>query len=291
LNRLVKEPLLHFLVLGAVLFGLFNLFGGRDEAEAPARIVISEARIANLANGFARTWQRPPTRQEMQDLVEDYIREEVFYREGRALGLDRDDVIVRRRIRQKLEFMVEDIGTTEPSEEQLAAHLAAHPERFRSEDRLTFRHVFLSASRRTDLEDDAERLAAELASENAETDVAALGDPFLLGEAFRAMPLSDIARLFGERFAEGLAAVEPGRWQGPVSSGYGLHFVVVSERLPGGLPPLAAVLQAVRQEWLNERRIEAQQKLYSALRERYEIVVETPPDERTAMWGQAGSIR
>ncbi len=178
--------MLHFLVLGAILFGLFSLVGKKD-AEAPAKIVVSASRIANLADGFARTWRRPPTEQELQGLIEDYIRDEVFYREGRAAGLDRDDVVIRRRVRQKMEFLAEDMAAAEPSDEQLAAYLASNPERFRTEDRLTFHHVFLSATRRgSALDGDAKQIATTLARASAAVDTAAIGDPFLLGEEFRA---------------------------------------------------------------------------------------------------------
>jgi hypothetical protein len=129
---LLKEPLLQFLVLGAALFGLFHLVE-RDKADTPTKIVISSARIANLADGFARTWQRPPGQEELQGLVDDYIRDEVFYREGRAAGLDRDDVIIRRRVRQKMEFFAEDSSALEPTEQQLADYLASNPERFKTE--------------------------------------------------------------------------------------------------------------------------------------------------------------
>ena len=138
---LLREPLLHFLVLGAALFGLFGLVGKKD-AEAPTKVVISASRVATLADRFARTWRRPPSEEELQDLVEDYIRDEVFYREGRAAGLDRDDFVIRRRVRQKMEFLAEDMAAAEPSDEQLAAYLAANPERFRTEDRLTFHQIF-----------------------------------------------------------------------------------------------------------------------------------------------------
>ena len=123
---LLREPLLQFLVLGAALFGLFHLVDKR-RAETPTRIVASSARVANLADSFARTWQRPPSREELQGLVDDYIRDEVFYREGRAEGVDRDEVIIRRRVRQKMEFLAEDLSGPEPSEEQLAAYLKSNP--------------------------------------------------------------------------------------------------------------------------------------------------------------------
>jgi hypothetical protein len=269
--------LLHFLVLGAALFALYGVSSKKD-AEAPAKIVISESRVATLAERFARTWRRPPTQQELQGLIDDEVRDEVFYREGKAAGLDRDDSIIRRRVRQKMEFLAEDIAAAEPSEEELATYLASNPERFRTDDRLTFHHVFLSATRRGGaLEGDAKQIAATLVHTNASVEAAAtIGDPFLLGETFRQMPQSELVRTFGEGFAKQLASAEPGRWQGPVSSSFGAHFIFVDERARGNLPPLDTVREAVQREWLNARRVEAEHKLYRTLRDRYQIVIEKP---------------
>jgi hypothetical protein len=275
--RLLREPLLQFLVLGAVLFGLFHLVDKKRD-ETPARIVISSARIANLADGFARTWKRAPSKQELQGLVDDYIRDEVFYREGRAAGLDQDDVIIRRRVRQKMEFLAEDMSAVEPSEEQLTAYLESNPERFKTEDRLTFRQVFLRTTRRVGtIDSDSKQVANALARADAAADTTALGDPFVLGEAFHDLSQSQVANMFGEGFAKQISLVEQGHWQGPISSSFGQHFVFISERRSGSLPPLDAVRQAVRREWSNARRLEAEQKLYGSLRQRYQIVVETPP--------------
>ncbi len=274
--------MLHFLVLGAALFGLFGIVG-KNGAETPAKIVISASRVATLADRFARTWRRPPTEEELQNLVEDYIRDEVFYREGRAAGLDRDDFVIRRRVRQKMEFLAEDVAAAEPSDEQLAAYLAANPERFRTEDRLTFHQIFLSATRRgSALDGDVRRLAESLVRTNAPTDTAAVGDAFLLGDAFREMSSGDIVRTFGADFAERLSVMPPGSWQGPIASSFGTHFVFIDERLKGGLPQLAAVRDAVARAWKSARQIEAEQKLYQSLRNRYEIVVETPPSAAAA---------
>jgi hypothetical protein len=271
---LLREPLLQFLVLGAALFGLFHLID-RNKADAPTRIVISSVRIANLADGFARTWQRPPSKEELQGLVDDYIRDEVFYREGRAAGLDRDDVIIRRRVRQKMEFFVEDSSALEPTEEQLADYLASNPERFRAEDRVTFRQIFLSATARADtIDNDSKQVANALAHADATVDTTALGDPFLLGEDFHAVSQNEAAGIFGDTFAKQISALEKGRWQGPIPSSFGQHFVYINERIPGDLPPLDAVREAVRREWSNARRLEAERKLYDSLRERYEIVIE-----------------
>jgi hypothetical protein len=278
---LLREPLLQFLVLGAALFGLFHLVD-KKKAETPTRIVVSSDRIANLADGYARTWQRPPSKEELQGLVDDYIRDEVFYREGRAAGLDRDDVVIRRRVRQKMEFLAEDMSVPEPSEEQLAAYLESNPERFRAEDHLTFRQIFLSAARRAStIDGDSKQVADVLAHTEAGAKATALGDPFLLGEEFHAVSQNDVARMFGESFAKRISVLEQGRWQGPISSAFGQHFVFISERIPGGLPTLDAVRQAVRREWANARRLEAEQKLYGLLRARYEIVVEAQPAQAT----------
>jgi hypothetical protein len=274
--RLLREPLVQFLALGAVLFALYGVAGKRN-AEAPDKIVVSASRIATLGDGFARTWRRPPSEQELQGLIEDYVRDEVFYREGRAAGLDRDDVIIRRRVRQKMEFLAEDMSAPEPSDEQLAAYLASNPERFRAEDQITFHQVFLSATRRPNtIESDSKQVGSVLARADGALDVTALGDPFLLGEEFRGVSPSKLTSIFGEDFSKRMAAMEMGRWQGPISSGFGQHFVFISERTSGDLPPLDAVRPAVRREWTNTRRLETEQKLYASLRERYEIVVEAP---------------
>ena len=280
--RLLREPLVQFLALGAMLFALYG-FVGKRSADAPEKIVVSASRIANLGDGFARTWRRPPSEQELQGLIEDYIRDEVFYREGRAAGLDRDDVIIRRRVRQKMEFLAEEMSVPEPSDQQLAAYLASNPERFRAEDQITFHQVFLSATRRANtIESDSKQLASDLARADGAVDATALGDPFLLGEEFRGVSPSKVTSIFGEGFSQRVFAMEKGRWQGPVSSAFGQHFVFISERTSGGPPPLDAVRPAVRREWANARRLEAEQRLYASLREHYEIVVEAPREKAAA---------
>jgi hypothetical protein len=275
--RLLREPLLQFLALGAMLFALHGLVEKRS-ADAPEKIVVSASRIANLGDGFVRTWRRPPSAQELQGLIEDYVRDEVFYREGRAAGLDRDDVIIRHRVRQKMEFLAEDMSVPESNDEQLVTYLASNPERFRAEDQITFHQVFLSAARRANtIESDSKQVASVLARADAAVDATLLGDPFLLGEEFRGFSPSKVTSIFGEDFSKRIAAMETGHWQGPVSSGFGQHFVFITERVSGALPSLDAVRPAVRREWANARRLEAEQKLYASLRGRYEIVVEAPP--------------
>jgi hypothetical protein len=281
ISRLLREPLLQFLALGAILFALYALVDKRG-AEAPEKIVVSSARIANLADGFARTWRRPPNREELQDLIEDYVRDEVFYRAGRASGLDRDDVIIRRRVRQKMEFLAEEISIPEPSESELGTFLAANPDRFRTDDRLSFHHVFLSPSRRAGtIDQDLKQVGAAVSGALPAT-AAELGDPFLLGAEFNAVSQRDIAGVFGDSFARRAFSVEQGRWQGPIASTYGQHFVFITDRSKGSVPPLDTVRAAVVREWTNARRSESEQKLYRSLRDRYEITVEAEPPKTTA---------
>jgi hypothetical protein len=273
-KRLVKEPLLQFLVLGAALFGI-HAFLSTGEQKAPAKIVVSAAQIANLGQTFARTWQRHPTPEELKGLIEDYVRDEVYYREGKALEIDRDDIVIRRRIRQKMEFFAEDMAASAPTDSELSSYLAAHPERFRTEPTVSFRHIFLNPARRQGLDGDAAKIAQELARPG--TDVGTLGDGFLLGSEFDARQRRDVISDFGERFADKLFSAGTGSWQGPFASPFGLHFVLVSKRSEGGLPPLAEVREAVAREWANDRRVAKLEEFYRALRQRYDIVVETTP--------------
>ena len=274
--RWLREPLLHFFLVGAVLFWIASRFAGAGDLR-PDRIVLTGGDLEQLAQGFARTWQRPPSAQELAGLVEERVREEVFYREALAMGLDRDDTIVRRRLRQKLEFLSEDLALAEPSEAELAAFLAAHPERFRVEPRLGFRQVYLSRDRRGDrLEADARRALEALRARDGRADAERLGDPLPLPAEADSLAAGEVARLFGEPFAARLLELEPGRWEGPVESAYGLHLVFVRERSEGRVPELAEVRDAVAREWLAERRSAAREEFYRGLRARYEVEVPEP---------------
>jgi hypothetical protein len=160
LKSFLREPLVHFLLLGALLFALNAWLRPAAAPAGNVEIVVSEARVRNLAQNFRRTWQRPPTRQELEGLVESHVREEVFYREALALGLDRDDAIIRRRLQQKMEFVSEEASAlARPSDAELQQYLETHPGDFVVEPRVTFAHVYLDPARRAaKLQADARRL-------------------------------------------------------------------------------------------------------------------------------------
>ncbi|HZN99193.1 MAG TPA: peptidylprolyl isomerase [Gemmatimonadales bacterium] len=271
--KVLREPLFHFLLLGGAIFGGYGILS-RDNAPAAGKIVVTQGRIEALTAAFTRTWQRPPTASERDELIQDYIREEVYNREAISLGLDRDDVIIRRRLRQKLEFASEDVtAQVEPTDDQLRAYLIAHPDAFRVEPRFTFSQVFFNSERRGEhLRRDAVRLAAQLRQVGTAPDT--LGDSFLLGPSFDSVPAGVVAAQFGEQFVAILGRLPIGQWQGPVASVYGAHLVFVSERTEGRLPALGEVRDAVRREWAEAQRVEASEKFYRAMLRRYTVTIE-----------------
>jgi hypothetical protein len=280
MKRILREPLVHFLLLGAALFVAFQLRGASEEPGG-GRIVVPAGRVEALASGFARTWRRPPTRVELEGLVGEWVREEVLYREALARGLDRDDTIVRRRLRQKLEFLADDLAEmVEPTGEQLQAWLAGHADSYRLPPELALRQVFVSPDRRGDrVEADALALLVALRAQGAAADIAELGDALMLPAELELQPLDALERQFGPGFGEDLLALEPGVWSGPVESGYGLHLVLVTEREEGRLPALDEVRAAVERDWLAARREELAEAFYQGLRERYSVEVEWPQPE------------
>ena len=271
LRLILREPLLHFLVLGGLLFGLFGLTRG-PENEGAHQIRVSAAQVEQLAAQFSRTWMRPPTEEELAGLIERHIRSEVFYREALAMGLDQDDPYVRNRLGQKLEFLLDDLSAdTDPGDATLAQYLRKHAERFRAPARVSFEQVYLNPDRHPRLEDDAANILARL---RAGADPAALGDVSLLGPIFDGATEPEIARQFGDAFAESLLDLEQRQWLGPIPSGLGAHLVRVGDRQQARVPGLAEVRPQVLRDWQDERRREQKEQAYARLRQRYEITVE-----------------
>jgi len=274
MRRWLKEPLLHFLLLGLAIFGAYRLLG--PDEPPPSSIVVTEGIINGQIESFSRTWLRPPTPREVNELIREYVREEIYYREGMALALDRDDTVIRRRLKQKLEFVAEAAGiAAEPTDEDLRAYLEQRRDAYQTDARLSFVHVFLSAERRGDaVAQDAASLLAGLQSSQEALDPAALGDPTLLERQFEDVPLRDVAAQFGDEFADRVAELPVGQWQGPIESAYGMHLVLVGARTDGRAPELDEVRDALRRDWLNERRIVANEAYYQSLLQRYTVTID-----------------
>ena len=280
MRRLLKEPLVHFLVLGALLFAGYGVLNRRsDSAPEPGRIVVSQGQLASMREAFTRTWQRPPTREEWESLIRDRVREEVYCREAVALGLDKDDTIIRRRLQQKMEFVSEEAAAlARPTDDELTAYLKANPDAFRTEPRATFSQVYLDPRKRGAMLDaDAKRLLERLNAPGASTDLARLGDTLtLLDTQYENATQTDLARVFGADFADALVRQPTGKWVGPIPSGYGVHLVRVESLAPGGMPALADVRPLVEREWANAKRQEVAKAFYDKLRAKYRITVRIP---------------
>jgi peptidyl-prolyl cis-trans isomerase C len=278
LKRLIREPLVHFLLIGAALFLFFDLMGGSDRPR-DERIVISAGDIDRLAATWHKQWMRPPTERELQGLIDAQIREEVLYREARAMGLDEGDTIVRRRLAQKLEFVAQDLAAqTEPSEQELQDFLESEPERFRQPVRLSFSHVYVSPDRRGETaEPDARQVLEEL---RQGADPQGLGDRFMLQGRYADRTLDEIDRLFGIGFGAALDQIEDGAWQGPVESGYGLHLVRVERRVESRMPLLEEIRDKVRVELMSRLRKEANEAMVARLRSKYRVAIEWPGEEK-----------
>jgi hypothetical protein len=271
IEMLLREPLVHFLILGSILFLVFELTGDTDQS-GERRIVVTAEQVDQLAAQFSRTWLRPPSPDELDGLVEGYLRSEVYYREALAMGLGQDDPYVRNRLALKLEVLLDDLSAeAEPADTELAEFLESHAERFAKPARLSFRQVYLNPEHHPDPTAEAQRLLAEL---NMGSDPAGLGDPSLLGSAFDDLDVDQVGRQFGEKFADALLDLEPGHWSGPVRSPYGIHLILVMQREPARQPALAEIRDRVLAEWRDQRRREAKEQAYQRLRERYEIVMQ-----------------
>jgi len=276
MRNLFKEPLVHFLALGAVLFGIGLLRG--DTAEPTAnRIAITPGVIERLLEGFRLTWQRPPTADEFRGLVVEHLTEEVLYREALAMGLDRDDQIIRRRLRQKLEFLTADVVELfEPTDDELQAHLNADPGRYRQEAVLGVTQVYL---REEPDAGEAEARARAMLDElrtHPDADPETMGDPFLHPAVFRDISERQLAGVFGEEFAAQVTDLTVGEWSGPVSSAFGLHLVRLDALEPGHRPDLDEVRDAVYRDLVSERTREAEQRYFEGLLSQYTVTTEWP---------------
>jgi hypothetical protein len=280
--KIIREPLFHFLLLGAVIFAVYGV-ATRHKTDKPGQILVTQGTIENLVTGFTRTWQRPPTEEELHGLIRDYIREEVAYREALALRLDRDDMIVRRRMQQKFEFLSDELTSQiEPSDTDLQHFLEAHSTLFQSEPVLSFRQIYFNPQLHSEnTARDAAHVLDGLQRTSSRGNAATLGDPFLLAESFENVSLSDVKKTFGEQFASVVSGLPVGIWRGPIQSGYGVHLVFVVKRTNSQLPSLADVRDQVRREWLNQKRREATDQLYGGLLKHYTVKI--APSEQQKM--------
>ena len=274
--KILREPLLHFLLLGAVLFLVYFWLNPSDQSSSSNQIQVSQNDIDRFVQIFQKQWNRKPTQQEMDGLVRAHLKEEILYREALALGLEKDDTIVRRRLAQKMEFLITDVTVpTEVDDKTLMEFYQKHAERYTRAARMSFRHIYFNPDRRGErLLDEANVTLSTLQATNAGVDVPdEYGDRFMLQQQYRLQSLGQIARMFGGEFADELVELNPGRWQGPVKSGYGVHLVYVQQREAASVYPFIEVRERVKNDYLFDLRQSRNEEMLEKLKTRYEITV------------------
>jgi hypothetical protein len=277
LLRLLREPLFHFLAIGALMFAVFTAMNDANEPPLDV-IVITPERIDQIAAGFESVWRRKPTEDELDALIEEDVREEVYYREAMALGLDRNDAIVRRRLRLKMEFLMDSTANAvDPAAGELEAYFAANEEPYRLEPRLAFEQIYLGENARPDT---IGRALSVLQSDPA-ADPLPLGEHTLLPAELGLSSADVVFGVFGKGFFEQLAELPPGVWTGPVVSTYGVHLVRIVDSLPERAPPLEEVRKDVLRDWKTAKADEIRDRDYAKRRARFVVEIRRR-DGRTA---------
>jgi peptidyl-prolyl cis-trans isomerase C len=283
LTRLFKEPLLQFLIIGAAIYGTYALFAAPEDDYRDTVVLVDSNRINAMISEWESRWNRPPTRQEIEGLIQAYIKEDVLYRQAVAMGLNEDDPITRRRMAQKLEFLTSDLAQMQqPGEGELEQFFEENRESYRDPDLISFTQIFIDPDARGDatLDDAAEILAQVRAAGEPTEESLLLGDRFMLQDYFAAATELDVRRQLGAGFTEQVMKLEPGQWHGPVLSGYGVHLVYVHSFQEAPPAVLENVQARVLEDWHAKKRDEFNVEFLDSLKGRYEIIVDELPVDR-----------
>ena len=284
LNRWLREPLVHFLLIGSLLFIIYGAWGHSSQPGSK-RIELTPDDLRQLQIGFAAQWERQPTPEELAGLVENRVREEILYREALAMGLDKDDDIVKRRMAQKMQFLAEDVANAhEPTTAELKAWFEKNRDKFLLPGGITFRHLYFSPDRRGQrVHDDAVKVLAKIAGQPEDSKTAAsLADAFMFQDYYGDRSPEQLVKEFGSQFAQAVFKLKPGSWRGPVESGYGWHLVFVDSLTPGRVPAFEEVEPDVKSAWLADQREQAKYKAYETMRAKYTVSLPAPPKKETA---------
>jgi hypothetical protein len=277
----LREPLFHFRLLGIVLFGVYGALKDKpDGDDQPLRIELTDDDLRQLAVMWLAQGRPLPSREEMASLVDQKVTEEILAREAVSLGLDQEDQIIKRRLAQKMDFLLADLAALDPpSQEALEAWFAANGERFALQPHLSFRHLYFSFDRHGDGTREAAAAAlgrvAGLSPEAPE--LAAIADPFMFRNYYGDATPDQMAKEFGPAFAASLFQFRPGSWQGPIQSGYGWHLIWVDSYEEGRVPSLEEVEPEAKAAWLEDRYAEIKRRAFAEMRSRYTVIV--PPIE------------
>ncbi len=268
----LREPLVHFLIAGLLIFLIYGSFAGATSA-TDRRISITEDQVKRLATQWAQTWQRPPSPTELDGLIRDYIKEEIYYREAIRLGLDQDDLVVRRRMHSKMEFLATaEAENMTATDAELQAWLDKNPAKYAADPVYSFEQVFV----RSDDGADQAVARAKVLLKSLTAGARTSGAPVSLPASLEAASVFEISRQFGEEFAAALKALPVGAWSGPVNSGFGLHLVRITRASASKSPKLADVRRQVENDWRSATRDAREAEAYQKLLDSYDIEIEKP---------------
>lgn len=276
IKKIIREPLLLFILAGVLLFlsyQTFNNYLNKDENV----IVVSKGEILLLEKTFAKQYNRPASPEEREALIQNTIKEMVLYKTALEMGLDIDDQVIRRRMVQKVEFLGNDlIRPPQPSEQDLLTFYTEHKEQYTAEERITITHIYFNPDKREgETLEDADKALQVLNSQSEfDGDVSGYGDALMLQDFYSDKSRLEVLKLFGNGFAESVFQLEPGKWHGPVLSGYGTHLVYVHHLQKGELPALSAVREQVKTDWMADMQKKLNDKYIEGLISRYEVVFE-----------------
>jgi len=282
LKKILSNPLFHFLILTLLIYVVYGFFGVKQNTDSERTIVVTQSTINWLEESWEKLWIRPPTENEMDGLIDQYIRETILYREALNMGLDKDDVIIRRRLAQKFEFLTQDlIQAPEPSDEKLTVYFNENIDKYKKPDLTTFTHIFFDPDKREEKTlKDAEQSKIKLNKLEQPTEgIDQFGDTFMLQSYYPERTEQEILKLFGSEFAKAVSEEIPtGEWYGPVLSGYGTHLVYVDRRIQTPEPQFDALRELVIEDWKEKKRQEINDNFYKNLIARYNIIIEKPDD-------------
>jgi len=267
LKRILQEPLLHFLVVGSLLF----IYLSNNDTTTSPQIVITKGKVEQLTAQFTKTRQREPSKEELKALIDNQIKENLAFTHGVNMGLLEDDSIIKRRVQQKIEFMLNDsIAAIEPSTKELQAYLDKHKDRYTISPIYSFRHIYINPDKHQDIDN----FIAELKNKDLDNLYGELGDSMMIDNQFKSATTAQIARVLGEKFAKKLDTLPLHSWQSHIKSGYGEHLVIIDKKTPSHIATLEEINRVLRRDFRVDAQKRALEEFYKELKSQYIIKVE-----------------
>lgn len=278
MKKIFKEPLIYFFALGFVVFGLHSFLNSenQDKNNDPFTIEVTSADIGWIRSSWEARMKRQPTQQELQGLINSFIRDEILHREAVAMDLDDRDLIIQRRLVQKLTFVFEDLAETiEPTDDELKNYLQENQEKYCKPETMSFTQVYFNPEKRKDVMEEAKTVLNRLKlSQSAPEDAFSIGDRIMIDFSFREKSPDEAARILGTEFADELFLIDKKGWQGPIGSTFGLHLIYISDRIASQAPEFEIIRENVKNDFMYDRKKQVIDSAYNAVKSRYTILVE-----------------